>query len=384
MSTMPVVEKPPRDLLLEAFSSFNEISSALEKAYRDLTERVAQLSAELERSNYYLSTLLENLPCGVLVVRRDRRVSLINEAARRFFRLETNGTALSLEEVLRDASFGERAEVFSTADRATEIRLAGNPDRILLCWWSALRDGERVLVVQDVTRLRLLEEKIRETERLAAMGEVALEVAHEIRNPLGALELFASLLAEEKLSEEERSLYVENIRIGVRSLNTVVNNMLCLRRIPEVQWRPVRIGRVLAETGQWMQPLLEQRGIELITECHDGREVRSDPGLLRQIFMNLLTNAVQALPEGGKILLRSGEEQGRLFAEVQDNGVGIPPHYKELVFDSGFSLSRGGTGLGLAIVRRLADALGITITLESEPGRGTCFRLHFQEVEDES
>ncbi|GAB4242932.1 MAG: ATP-binding protein [Acidobacteriota bacterium] len=384
MSTLPVVEKPPRDLLLEAFSSFNEISSALEEAYRNLTARVAQLSAELERSNYYLSTLLENLPCGVLVVQRDRRVSLINEAARRFFRVEEDTAGLSLEEVLRDASFGERAEVFSTADRATEIRLPGNPDRILLCWWAALRDGERVLVVQDVTRLRLLEEKIRETERLAAMGEVALEVAHEIRNPLGALELFASLLAEEELSEEERSLYVENIRIGVRSLNTVVNNMLCLRRIPAVEWQLVRIGRVLAETGRWMEPLFEQRGIELITECRDEKDVRSDPALLRQIFMNLLTNAVQALPEGGKILLRSGEDQGRVFVEVQDNGVGIPPHYKELVFDSGFSLSRGGTGLGLAIVKRLADELGIAIELDSEPGRGTCFRLRFAEAEKAS
>jgi len=366
------------DLLLQAFSSFNEISGSLEAAYRDLASRVEELSAELERSNYYLTSLLENLPCGVLVVNADHWVTLINQTACRLFQLNEAELPFRIETLLAEASFSDRAEMLAAAaDSATEIHLSGNPPRTLLCCWSVLRGAERILVVQDVTALRRLEERIRDAERLAAMGEVALEVAHEIRNPLGALELFASLLTEEGLTLEERRQYAENIRIGIRSLNTVVNNMLCLRRTPRVEVRRVRLGSILEETGELMRPLLQQRRIVLTGRFHDSREVSTDPELLRQIFTNLLTNAVQALAEGGHIELNTWDEPGRVIAEVADDGVGIPQQFRKLVFDSGFSLAKGGTGLGLAIVKRLVDALGAEIELDSEEGRGTSFRLVF-------
>ena len=103
--------------------------------------------------------------------------------------------------------------------------------------------------------------------------------------------------------------------------------------------------------------------------------------MIQQILTNLLTNAVQALPEGGSVSVRTWEDDREVAAEIADTGIGIPRQYQQLIFDSGFSMSKGGTGLGLAIVRRLVDQLGGSIDVSSEEGKGTRFRLVFSRGE---
>ena len=252
------------ELLLNAFHSFNEVSGALQTAYQDLQDRVHNLSEELEQRNYFLSTVLQSLPCGVLVVNPGGDVTTLNRAARELFEIPEIETPFALASILEGAAFSDRADMLmEEGGSSTEITLIGAEERTLHCSWAALRDGERVLVVQDLSPVRRLEKQMREAERLAAMGEMALEVAHEIRNPLGALELFASLLEEEDLATEVRAGYLANIRIGIRSLNTVLNNMLCIRRTPEPKLGWTRLGEAVGSTAEFMRPLLEQRGIPL-------------------------------------------------------------------------------------------------------------------------
>ncbi len=366
------------ELLLNAFHSFNEVSGALQTAYQDLQDRVHNLSEELEQRNYFLSTVLQSLPCGVLVVNPGGDVTTLNRAARELFEIPEIETPFALASILEGAAFSDRADMLmEEGGSSTEITLIGAEERTLHCSWAALRDGERVLVVQDLSPVRRLEKQMREAERLAAMGEMALEVAHEIRNPLGALELFASLLEEEDLATEVRAGYLANIRIGIRSLNTVLNNMLCIRRTPEPKLGWTRLGEAVGSTAEFMRPLLEQRGIPLEVLLGDETQLLLDEQLIQQVVTNLLTNAVQALPEGGSVSVRTIETPEHVIAEIADTGVGIPPKYQRLIFDSGFSMSKGGSGLGLAIVRRLVDQLGGSIDLESEEGRGTRFYLKF-------
>lgn len=374
------------ELLLNAFHSFNEVSGALQTAYRDLQDRARSLSEQLEKRNYFLTTVLQSLPCGVLVVNRAGEVTTVNRAARELFAIPDLETPFDFVSILEDADFSDRADMLmEEGGSSTEIALKGEQERTLHCSWAGLRDGERVLVVQDLSPVRRLEKKMREAERLAAMGEMALEVAHEIRNPLGALELFASLLGEDDLSSEERARYVTNVQIGIRSLNTVLNNMLCIRRTPEPRLVQMRLGESLAATAEFMRPLLEQRGIALKIDISDESSLLLDAQMIQQVVTNLLTNAVQALPEGGSVSVRTTEEKDRVVAEIADTGTGIPQKYQRLIFDSGFSMSKGGSGLGLAIVRRLVDQLGGIIDVESEEGRGTRFFLEFpkESVRDE-
>jgi signal transduction histidine kinase len=366
------------ELLLNAFHSFNEVSDALQSAYQDLQNRVRNLSEQLEQRNYFLTTVLQSLPCGVMVVDRSARVTTLNEAARDLFEIPGLETPFELASILENATFSDRADMLmQEGGSSTEITLPGREERTLHCSWAPLRDGERVLVIQDLSPVRRLEKRMRETERLAAMGEMALEVAHEIRNPLGALELFASLLGEDDLSREDRARYLANVQIGIRSLNTVLNNMLCIRQSPEPRFVRARLGDSVAATAEFMRPLLEQRGIPLIVETLDRTEILLDCQMIQQVLTNLLTNAVQALPEGGSVSVRTMESEGYVVAEIADTGVGIPQKYQRLIFDSGFSMSKGGSGLGLAIVRRLVDQLGGSIDVESTEGQGTRFYLKF-------
>ena len=126
-----------------------------------------------------------------------------------------------------------------------------------------------------------------------------------------------------------------------------------------------------------MRPLLEQRGISLKVETLDETELLLDAQMIQQVLTNLLTNAVQALPEGGSISVHTTETEEHVVAEIADTGVGIPQKYQRLIFDSGFSMSKGGSGLGLAIVRRLVDQMGGSIEVESSEGQGTRFCLTF-------
>jgi two-component system sensor histidine kinase FlrB len=364
------------NLLLDAFSSFTEASASLERAYWELLDKVEQLSEQLEQSNYYLTSVLQSLPCGVMVVNEQALVTSINQMAEEIFEVR-QPLPIPLAEILKDASFSDRAADLNQAGGDfTEISVAKS-GRVLQCIWSRMRKDERVLVVQDVTRMRRLEEQIQEAEKLAAKGEMALEVAHEIRNPLGALELFSSLLAEESLTPEEREQYQSNIQIGIRSLNTVLTNMLCFSRSPTPSRELIRVGDIVKEAVAFLNPLFEQRSVQVVTKCSDTELVALDAEMLRQILANLLTNALQALPEGGRIELETSLGSESVSVSVRDNGIGIPKGSRQDIFDSGFTTYEEGHGLGLAIVRRFVAAHGGTIDVESEEGQGTEFTLTF-------
>jgi two-component system sensor histidine kinase FlrB len=280
--------------------------------------------------------------------------------------------------LLVNATFSDRAApLMETSTDVTEIILNGEFTRTLHCAWSRMRDGERVLVVQDITQLRQLEEQMRQTERVAAMGEMAMEVAHEIRNPLGALELFASLLSEEDLTDDDRLRYLANIQLGIRSLNTVLTNMLFFRKRPEPSFEPAKISELLQEVTNLMDPLIQQRSISMKTSFSDNLYAIIDREMTRQIFTNLITNSLNALPMDGELEIRTFEKGGRVFALIRDNGIGISDSLKDKIFSSGFTTSQDGNGLGLAVVKRFLDALGGTIEFESEEGNGTCFTLGF-------
>jgi len=364
-------------LLLEAFSSFTEASTSLERAYLELLEKVKHLSGQLERSNYYLSTVLQSLPCGVLVVNDEKNVTMLNRVAIDLFRVTETETPFPLTELLKDAAFSDRASSLGEAAAdLTEITLSSS-GRTLQCLWSRMRNNERVLVVQDVTQVRHLERKIQVAERTAARGEMALEVAHEIRNPLAALELFGSLLAEENLTEEERDQYLTNLQIGIRSLNTVLTNMLCFSRNPEPTNKVVKVGEIVESALALMEPLMLQRGIDLEVECRDEQAAYLDPEMLRQIVNNLVTNALQALPEGGELKVRTYSDEDTVSISVRDDGVGIPGSQQDLIFDSGFTTNEHGSGLGLAIVQRFVEAQGGSIQMKSKENWGTRFVLSF-------
>jgi two-component system sensor histidine kinase FlrB len=215
-------------------------------------------------------------------------------------------------------------------------------------------------------------------ERLAAMGEMAMELAHEIRNPLGSIELYASMLEGE---------FADQIVQSVRLLNHSVTNVLQFGRPIVPSAKPVRIGVLLDGVRAAVQPLAAQKKIRLEVVSPEECEFLADYELMHRMLLNLVLNALRETPTAGTICLEAAQNQeGQVTLMVADSGAGISQEAIARIFEPTYSTHRDGCGLGLSIVKRIAESHGGLIRVESGPA-GTRFLLtfpHDMEVVSES
>jgi signal transduction histidine kinase len=215
--------------------------------------------------------------------------------------------------------------------------------------YSDLQDRVRILS-EDLERER--EHRI-QLERLAAMGEMAMELAHEIRNPLGSIELFASMLEGE---------YADQIVRSVRLLNHSVTNVLQFGKPIVPSPKQISVNALLEGIRALMQPLAAQKRILLEVACDTNCTLVADHELLHRMLLNLVLNALRETPTNG--LIRVTAKHG-VSITVEDSGSGIPEATISRIFDPSFSTHRDGCGLGLPIVKRIVDSHNGTIQVES-------------------
>ncbi len=380
----------PNHPLARAFASFTEAAGSLERTYGQLQSQVAHLHRELEVTNRDLTRsleenhrirerlrrILEGLPCGVLVVEGDGRISILNpEAARLLGAVESKEAlapelALALDEARKGAQ--ER-----------ELLLEGEgPDAA----WMALRhawlekDGPQdtsVFILRDISEAKKLEKEREDLRRQQALVEMSALLAHEIRNPLGSLELFAGLLAEANL-EGESARWIEHVQAGLRSLSATVNNVLHLHNDAQIESAAIDAGQLLDWAYEFLLPLAHQARVDLQVENGvRGVAVCADRHRLEQVLLNLALNAFHCMAGGGWLLIRGvyRAEEG-VEITVSDTGPGILPEHLPRIFETGFSTRPGSSGLGLSVCRRILEQHGGTITAQSRPGEGAVFRLH--------
>jgi two-component system sensor histidine kinase HydH len=219
-----------------------------------------------------------------------------------------------------------------------------------------------------------------QNEKLAAIGRLAAGLAHEVRNPLGVIRASASMVQENFQPDEEAYRACQFIREEIDRLNNLITSLLGFARPTRPRLEPVTLGAVAERALRLASDELRRRGIRLDREGDEPPEVLADPDLLAQVLLNLVLNAAEALGQGGRILLRRGEEGGRVFLEVADTGQGIAELEAERVFEPFFTTKPNGTGLGLSMAARIVQCHGGTIELV--PGRGAgaggsgaCFRI---------
>jgi two-component system sensor histidine kinase FlrB len=223
-----------------------------------------------------------------------------------------------------------------------------------------LQDRVRILT-DELARER--DQRIR-LERLAAMGEMAMELAHEIRNPLGSIELFASMLEGE---------YAEQIVRSVRLLNHSVTNVLHFGKPIAPSPKQISVNTLLEGIRALIQPLAAQKGVSIDVECDFDCTLFADHELLHRMLLNLVLNALRETPTNGSI--RVTAKHGVTII-VEDSGPGIPESAISRIFDPMFSTHRDGCGLGLPIVKRIVDSHNGTIRVESTKS-GTRFVITF-------
>jgi two-component system sensor histidine kinase PilS (NtrC family) len=235
--------------------------------------------------------------------------------------------------------------------------------------------GGQVILFQDLTDLRQMEEAVRRADRLAVVGGLAAGLAHEIRNPLasmcGSIEVLG---ASPGLDEEERQL-MSVVRSEAERLEALVREFLSFAKPISPAFEALDGSRAVTETVELFRQEVAERGIEMVTRAEEPVFVRADSGQLRQVLWNLLGNAADATPPGGRVEVRISRQAGEGILEVADTGHGIADEDLERIFDPFFTTKERGTGLGLAIVHRIVEAHSGHLSVVSEVGKGTTFRV---------
>ena len=222
---------------------------------------------------------------------------------------------------------------------------------------SRVRELSAELEVEKEQRIRL--------ERLAAMGEMAMELAHEIRNPLGSIELYASMLDGD---------YADQIVRGVRLLNHSVTNILQFGQPIYPRVEELSVSELVEGVRSFVAPLAREKAVHIEVLTESGSTGLGDRELLHRALLNLVLNALREVPTGGSIQLKGRTEDGVICLVVEDNGPGIPPEVLPGIFDPIHSTARNGSGMGLSIVKRIVESHDGTIRVQSSEA-GTRFEM---------
>jgi len=400
----------PQNPLTDAFAAFITAANRLENSHWQLHDEVAQLRVQLEERNRALaSSLAENeririllrqildaLPCGVAVLDCDaEEVVLLNPEARQLLGI-TENTALSWTDIparvctmvkglswqaLKQGDEQEFCVDETDGKRWLTVR-ASAMDQGTVEGTDAFSSARVILIFRDTTARKQAEQERESSRHMMALAEMATVLAHEIRNPLGSLELLTGLLASDSALSDDARQWVQSLRAGVRSLSVTVNNVLQYYSLGSPSLAPLRLGEVLKSSVEFVRPLAQQSGVTLLVNLTLGEaEIAGDIGSLQQLILNLACNALRHTPSDGKITvsakLETRDTARVALIEFADNGSGIRPENLAHIFEAGFTTTRQSPGLGLTICQRIVDQHHGNIAVQSEPGKGTTFRMEF-------
>jgi signal transduction histidine kinase len=232
-----------------------------------------------------------------------------------------------------------------------------------------------------LSRLQAAQQELLEAERMATVGRLSLKVAHEVRNPISAIELNAEMLQDivrgrGGVDMEEACGLVSAIRDQVLALDALTEEYLTFARFPRPHFDEESVNDLVTELADFIRPAATRQGLALRVETDpDVPLLEIDRGLLRQAVLNLVKNGLEALSRGGELILRSRREGEGVAIEVADTGGGIPAEVAARLFEPFFTTKPQGTGLGLSIARQIVEEHGGRIDWTSRDGAGTCFTI---------
>ncbi len=259
--------------------------------------------------------------------------------------------------------------------------------RTLMINTSFLEDGRKekmgvLVVINDITELKVLEARMRQSDRLAALGTLSAGLAHEIRNPLSAIKTFVQLLPRKLSSPAFFDKFQTTVPRELNRINDLIENLLELARPPKLTFKMTTLGDCLTQVADRYRDKLEEAGITF--EIHQEGvlpEIWGDQEHLVRAFSNLIINAQQAMVDGGTLIIEAGPLEGGVMLQFKDTGVGMDQNTKDNIFDPFFTTKDSGTGLGLAMTHKIIEEHGGDIQVESSVGQGTTFTLTLPDVQ---
>jgi signal transduction histidine kinase len=331
---------------------------------------------------------------GVLAITRDCRVALINDEAYRIFGIPETADAVGqqVSTVLKDHPDVVRvlAGAFDLHHLPNRVEMRLKPSNKVIGYTLAfVRDDDGSVIgasmfFKDLTRVEQLEERERLRDRLAAVGEMAAVIAHEVKNPLAGIEVMAGLLRRKMPDAPDAQVVLSDIINEAKMANAIVQEVLDFVRPIRLQVEHTAVADAVQGAIQLADTKARRGTVAVNVTLADGLpQIKADQHQLTQVFTNLLMNAYEAMGGKGHVTISAepvrledgGDGRDAVLVQFTDDGPGIPQDVAEKVFDPFFTTKAQGSGLGLAIVRKIVDAHDGRIDLRTLPGQGTTIRV---------
>jgi len=381
--------------LLETLAGYLAVALENARLYSTLQEK----ANEYERLKDFNENIVESIRVGVVALDLEGRVESWNSQMEV---LSGETRALALSRPVAEVLGPDLAREFDLARQEGGVRnlykfrlsVGGREKTVNLAIAPLVtrffqRIGHIVLI-DDITSEVELEQRLAQSDRLSSVGLLAAGVAHEVNTPLAVISSYTQLLAKQIPAVDPKSKVLEKITQQTFRASEIIGNLLNFSRTGGTEFRELDINAVLKDTLALVEhPLRTARVTPVAALAGELPAMNGNPGKLQQVFLNLILNARDAMPQGGTLQVRSRAEEDTIVVEVVDSGEGIPSDLHHRIFDPFFTTKQpdrssgtmsSGTGLGLAVTYGIVQEHGGTIAVESEPQNGTSFRLEFPAV----
>ncbi len=386
-----VIDIRTRDEIEELGKNFNHMIQQIRLQRNELENRLREITS----LKAYNDDILSSMTNGLITIDLEKRIVTLNERAEHILgkgREEIVG--LSLEEALGERhpflqmmteTLTHEKEIFHL-----EVELKREGESLwLMASTSLLTGGEgkkigALVIFQDITEIKALEEKLRQADRLAALGTISAGLAHEIKNPLSAIKTFVQLLPK----KFDNLSFMEKFNITVPReidrINLLVEDLLELTRIRRRPWVNLDVNHLIVDVIDLHGEEMKKKHI--VFEDHLDKTIppiQGDAEKLYRAFSNLVINSIQAMPEGGSLWISSDQEDSRPMVKItfRDTGIGMDEETSKNLFNPFFTTKDKGVGLGLALTRKIIEDHRGTIEVMSAKGKGTTFILRLPVVE---
>lgn len=347
------------------------------------TQNLQTLSEEYKKFKTLTSSVLENMDEAVIVLDGNKKIVLFNTAAEHLFDIAFNNISDKRIYELKKNILKLNDSDFVSGKYFERDILLKNALKYLLIGLTVILNNKNepenfILVIKDLTEIKLLEKEAAKNEKLTAMGELASGVAHEIRNPINAIGMIAQRLNKEfsvSLHQTEYNEITGLLRSEVNRINKIITQFLNYAKPLDVKFTNVDLKIFFHEIKHLFEEQAKQKKIDFIIHRDDSDMFVFDADLIKQALMNIIQNAFDAVSENGEVKINYKVESNNLLINIRDNGVGIHPDTQKRIFDLYFTTRKDGNGLGLSIAQKIIAQHNGSILLSSTVNEGTIFKI---------
>jgi two-component system, NtrC family, sensor histidine kinase PilS len=362
------------------------VAGGLAERFRSTREELETKQADLKDLEAFTDLVFQSVGTGLIAVDREHRVTALNRAAEQITGVSAEaavghpwsvfGHGVPLAAVETEIDAAERRSAW----REVTLRRAAGDEIPVRMTFSALRDGDgrRIGVIaacEDLSTIRAMEARMRAADRLATLGRMAANIAHEIRNPLASLSGAVEVLVAGTQAGEMRERLAQIVLKEAERLNGIIRDFLEYARPVPLSRAPVNVAEIIDEVLVLLEHRATPGTLKIVREFPPSIVWSVDRQQFRQAVWNLALNGLQAMPDGGELRVTTTRTGGRLFLRIADTGEGIPTADLGHIFEPFFSTKPAGSGLGLALVHRVVQDHGGEIEVQSRPGNGTTFTV---------